>query len=401
MNHRCLVCQETAVVRLLDLGPQPISNRFPQRVEDDLERHPFQFGCCRHCGLAQLIKPPPAAMIRPRVDWIRYNEPESHLDDFALRLTELSGVAKDARIVGLTYKEDTTLKRLVDHGYSNCHRFDPAKDWGVSNSCAGLETFQETLTVEWARRLQSPPADVIIARHVLEHMQNPATGVAALKSLVRPGGYLAFEVPDNSRIFSNRDACYLWEEHVTYFTPRTLAATLVRLGLEVLWSYSYPYPVENALVCVTRVPTEHETLTAVAPASREAYDEAAGFVSNFDADRQKTQAHFARFVGETGPIAVFGAGHLAGKFVNFHGVADSIDFVVDDHPNKQHAVMPGNHLPIRPGTQLAVAGIRLVLLSVNPDAETKIIEKYSAECAASMEFASLFRSSPRAFSGLA
>ena len=77
----CLYCEQT-VGRVLDLGPQPVSNRF-LRPEEDPEkqyRHPLILGRCEGCSLLQLIDPMPAREVVPRFDWIQYNEPEGHLD---------------------------------------------------------------------------------------------------------------------------------------------------------------------------------------------------------------------------------------------------------------------------------------------------------------------------------
>ncbi len=397
MNRSCLVCRENELELLLDLAAQPISNRFPERTEDDFERHRLQFGCCRCCGVAQLIDPPPPALIRPRVDWIRYNEPESHLDDFVDWLTQLPDIHQDSRFLGLTYKEDSTLDRLRDRGYRNCHRLDPADDWGVSDPSSGLETYQERLTPAWvADSARYQQADVVIARHVLEHAQDPRTAAMALSDLVQPGGYLAVEVPDNSRIFANREVCFLWEEHVLYFTPATLDRALRRFGLAVIWSHSYEYTIENALVCVARVEAK-KTPVVHDPAASTAFKEAASLVSDFATERQLVQQTLARLARDKGPIAVFGAGHLAGKFINFYDVAASVEFVADDHPHKQHTLMPGSRLPIRPGSHLVESGVGLVLLSVNPDSEAKIIRKFGTDVDTRIEFGSIFRSSGRTF----
>ena len=397
MNHSCLVCHEVAVELLLDLGSQPISNRFPRRPEEDNERHRFQFGCCPRCGLAQLVDPPPPDLVRPRVDWIRYNEPEAHLDDFAERLTKLPGIGAESKFLGLTYKEDSTLERLTARAYSNCHRLDLAIDWRISDPCAGLETVQGCLNPGWVSQSErNHQADVVIARHVVEHAQSLRDVVAGLVDLVRPGGYLAIEVPDNTRIFAHRDVCFLWEEHVAYFTPATLEATLRQMGLDVAWLHSYSYAVENALVCIARIPDTRGRI-ADAVSAADSYSQAADFVASFPADAQRVREKLTTFRREVGPIAVFGAGHLACKFINFNSVAAEITFVVDDHPHKQQCLMPGSRLPILPGSQLAESGVRLVLLSVNPDSESRIIEKYAPTCGDSVQFASLFRASPRSF----
>ena len=64
MAARCISCRTTAVEVLLDLGPQPPSNRFLRPGEDSEERHPLVLGQCQACALLQLIQPMPVEMVR-------------------------------------------------------------------------------------------------------------------------------------------------------------------------------------------------------------------------------------------------------------------------------------------------------------------------------------------------
>ena len=49
---------------------------------------------------------------------------------------------------------------------------------------------------------------------------------------------------------------------------------------------------------------------------------------------------------------MLGAGHMTERFVNLYGLAERIEFVVDDSPNKQGLFMPGSRLPILPSSEL-------------------------------------------------
>ena len=77
----CKSCNSKAVVSKIDFGKQPPSNRYQVTYDADQESHSLELGICNSCGLLQLIDPMPIEMVRSRFSWIRYNEPEFHLDD--------------------------------------------------------------------------------------------------------------------------------------------------------------------------------------------------------------------------------------------------------------------------------------------------------------------------------
>ena len=90
----------------------------------------------------------------------------------------------------------------------------------------------------------------------------------------------------------------------------------------------------------------------------------------------------------------FGAGHLATKFLNFYDIAEFLSFMVDDHPGKQGRVMAGSGLPILPSNVLQDDSPDLLLMSLNPESEERVMAKLSGKLKG-CEFASMFRSSPR------
>ena len=86
---RCISCGTPSVEVLMDLGPQPPSNRFLRPSETSEARHPLVLGQCQACALLQLIRPMPLEMVKSRFEWLTYNEPERHLDRLVARLAGL------------------------------------------------------------------------------------------------------------------------------------------------------------------------------------------------------------------------------------------------------------------------------------------------------------------------
>ena len=66
---------------LIDLGLQPVSNRFKKKKEDKSPKFSFKLGISKTTGLISLNKPFPVREVQPRFNWITVDEPEDHLDD--------------------------------------------------------------------------------------------------------------------------------------------------------------------------------------------------------------------------------------------------------------------------------------------------------------------------------
>ncbi len=384
----CRSCGGPLIPERLEAGAQPLCNRFLASPDAPERRFPLTLGACAPCGLAQLLDPVPAAEITPPFDWITYNEPEGHLDDLVARLLALPGVDPGSRVGGLTYKDDSTLDRLERKGLTRAWRLT-ASDLELSGSRAEVEQVQARLIPARAEALAGikGTVDLLLVRHILEHAHDPAGFLGALRALLAPGGCAVFEVPDATTMFATGDYSPLWEEHLVYFTPDTLVATLRYHGFEVVALQNYPYVLENSLTVVAR------PAAPVAAPSGGPTPALRAYLAGFSETRARTQAWME---AAPGPVALLGAGHLACTFLNLMELGDRVACVLDDDPHRIGLFMPGSHLPIRPTSHFYEAEIALCLLSLNPLNEAKVLERHRAFVERGGIFRSIFPASSNA-----
>jgi hypothetical protein len=392
-KKKCLCCQKDKVESLVDFGDQPPSNRFEQQSLVSTDRHRLHLGQCSLCGHIQLINPMPLNMVRSQFDWITYNEPEDHLDDLVARLVLLPNIHSGSRIIGLTYKDDTTIARLNKIGFANSYRYDLTDDLGSTDPRTGLESLYDlfadsTLVPKLSH--QHGQADILIVRHVLEHVIDPVSFVSNLRSLVKPGGYLIFEVPDCLKFMGACDYTFIWEEHISYFCKSTLL-NLVRVAtLSNYQTFIYPFPFEDSLVAIAQnietsdlephdTGRETEALRGIGQV----------FSQRFIEKTERTRAMCVRWKANQKKVAIFGAGHMATRFINFYQIADCLSCVIDDHEKKQAYLMPSSRLAIIGSHVLATEGIDICLLALSPESEQKVIDKHQATSMKGLEFFSI------------
>ena len=177
----CRICNKP-VQKLLDLGPLPVCHRFVKSPDEKEVKHDFILGSCRSCGLVQLIDPFPQDYLKPVYDWITYREPEAHLDKLTGLLSRLLP-DKGIKICGVSFKDDSTLDRLNRLGFHNTIRLDIIKDLGGDIPWGGVETVQKLLTSGQAKKICKLHGkfDLIIARHIFEHVYNVPEFIKGIK----------------------------------------------------------------------------------------------------------------------------------------------------------------------------------------------------------------------------
>jgi hypothetical protein len=395
-SARCISCDAHAVDSVLDFGAQPPSNRFSRSGELQTHDHPLVLGQCAKCGLVQLVQPMPADMVRSRYKWITYNEPEGHLDQMVEDLIATTGLKADARIVGLSYKDDSTLARFNRKGYANTYRFSIKQDMGVAQTLAGMETIQSAMTPQRVDELVANygQADLLIMRHVLEHAHEPKKFLDALARLVKPTGCMVLEMPESTKFLLACDYSFVWEEHIAYFTAQTVSRLVQSASLDPWVLKNYTYPLEDSLVALVRPVPSGQTMGG--PTAQE-LGMGLSYGRHFTEIRECFRSDLLRLKREGKAVAVFGAGHLAAKFLNFFELKDLVCCVIDDNPNKLGMLMPGSGVPVRPSSVLFDEKIDLCLLSLSPESEKKVVATKKAYTDQGGRFLSIFVLSPIAY----
>lgn len=107
---------------------------------------------------------------------------------------------------------------------------DPRERNETERSVGCLVAFPDDAEAQWAGW-----ADVITLMNVLEHVNNPFRLLGQLKRVLKPGGLLVVDVPNNT-IASIRGTLFHWwpvldlGEHINHFVPSTLDRLAIRAG---------------------------------------------------------------------------------------------------------------------------------------------------------------------------
>lgn len=370
----CGVCGAGDLETVLDLGPQPVSSHFTVQPGQTVCEHPLALSVCGHCGAVQLARPFPFRDLVPPYDWITYREPEGHLDAVVEKLIALPTMTAGSRILGLSFKDRSTLDRLRSKGFQNTQLLDLYADLGANYPNANIESVSGLLTKEKARSLlrRRGPADTLIARHVLEHAQSLRGFFAALAELVRPEGFLILEVPECSGNLQRQDYTMIWEEHAHYFNARTIRHAVTMAGFSVMALEVCHYPFEDVVVVYARKgalqpdPIEPACVARDVAAAR-AYGAA------FPTWTVRYNELCGRLTSGGRALAAYGAGHLTCAFLHFHGLSRHFAFIVDDTPQKQNLFLPKSGLPIVGRDILTAKTIAACLFGVGPGTENNVI----------------------------
>jgi 2-polyprenyl-3-methyl-5-hydroxy-6-metoxy-1,4-benzoquinol methylase len=107
---------------------------------------------------------------------------------------------------------------------------DPRERSETERSVGCPVMFPDAAAAEWADW-----ADVVTLMNVLEHVSDPFALLGQLRRILKPGGLLLIDVPNNSVVSLRGSLRRRWPEldlgeHVNHFVPATLDRLLIRAG---------------------------------------------------------------------------------------------------------------------------------------------------------------------------
>ena len=376
MNKNCQVCDSNNVNLLIDYGLQPITNRYGVKPYEDDYYNSLNIGQCQYCGLIQLITPVPASEIIPRVDWLRYTEEEEHLDSIAKIICSLDNLPENPSVCGITYKDDSLLKRLEERKFKKIFRIDPLDDLGIKQKGVAGETVIPKLNPSSVKKISNKHGyfDVVIARHTLEHALDTQFFLSTLWGILKPEGYIVFEVPDSTKQLINKDFTMPWEEHILYFVPETFKSSFNHTSYKLHKYYHFSYKQEDVQVAIIQKDKNH--ISKHPHTSQEVLKLAEQYAESYRNYKEIIYSYLKQYKEKIGKVVFYGAGHNAAVFINIFQIEELIEFIVDDTIQKQKLYLPGTSLQIKSSEHLIIENASLCIMCMNINIQNIIMEKH-------------------------
>lgn len=282
-----------------------------------------------------------------------------YVQDLVRYLVDECGI-KGKRIVEIGCGKGSFLKLLCETGQNTGVGFDP--------SYVGPESDLDG-RVEYKKQFYGPdcgnlPVDVVICRHVIEHVSDPAGLLKTIRQGLTNGEEIQifFETPNLEWILKNEVFWDFFYEHCSYFSKESLITAFSMEGFHI-----------KSMREVFR--NQYLWIEAQRSSGQRSYDSRSpgqipALAKRFTDKLELIMKHWQERLRELyslGKIAVWGAGAKGVTFVNLLDPhCKWIDCVVDLNPEKQGGFVPGTGHPIVSYMDLPRRNVKTAIL-MNPN----------------------------------
>lgn len=361
----CPVCGDPRPVPVLHRAAVPVHQNLLYETPEAARgaaRGDLDLRVCGRCGFAFNAAFDPGLLeYGPSYENSQNHSPafDAYTDELVEHLVR-SGV-RSGRVAEVGCGKGAFLNKLLGHPESRCEGvgFDPSYT-GPETALGGRLRFVRSFYGPGS----ATAADVVICRHVIEHVPDPLALVRTVRAAAGDRARVVFETPCVEWVFRNRVPWDLFYEHCSLFTEHSLELVLTRAGFRVTairHVFGGQYLWAEAVAGSGDWPTTGGDVVRLA--------------GDFAADERDRLARWAQLLDRLaagGPVVVWGAG---AKGVTFCNLADPdagrVSGVVDVNPAKQGRYLPGTGHPILAPAAAADAETAIVL---NPNYTAEVAD---------------------------
>ena len=355
----CRICGSTDLVNYLDLGLMPLANNLAATADAamDMRRYPMQVQYCRDCSLSQLT-----VVIDPREMFSNYAYRSSisqayidHCRRMAKSVQASLGLRADDLVVDVAGNDGALLSVFKNELGVRVVNVDPAENLAEIAKAQGVPTITSFWGVAAADRVVAEHGQpkLITATNVFAHVDDVRGFVAAAKHCLREDGVLVLEFPYGVDFIEHREFDTIYFEHLSYVLLEPVRRLAESLGMVV-------FDVQKQVIHggTIRVFIGNEGKHDVLPSVGE-------FIENerqqgyhesivYEAWNREINGLIGDLVTQISTlkkggakIAAFAASAKGNTLLNACGFdSDTVDYIVDDTPEKIGRFSPGTGIPV-------------------------------------------------------
>lgn len=365
----CRSCESDRIEPVLHIGELPLANALltaSQLTEPEMT-YPLEFVFCRDCALAQITETvPPECLFREYVYFSAISDTVvRNARDIACRMRDLLKLDERHQVVEIASNDGYLLQHYVEQGVSVLG-IEPARNVAEVAMRRGIPTLPEFFDETVADRLSAEglTADVIHANNVVAHVANLHGVVEGIRRLLKADGVAVVENHYVRDLIEHVEFDSIYHEHLCYFSAVSFQHLFEAHGLRLVDIERIPIHGGSLRSFFQRSDgpcrLATEGLPRVSRFLREEADAGVGrpeFFQGFARKVAELREELLRLLGsikgEGKRIAIYGASAKSTTLLNFFGIGrETVDYVVDRSPVKQHKFTPGTHLPIYPPERL-------------------------------------------------
>ena len=369
----CRSCGNTNLKRVVSLGYQPLANNLLGKKEEKCQLYPLEVNYCDKCHNCQL-----SVSINPKKMFSNYLYTSStskvfreHFVQAAIKYTETLKLDKNkSYIIDIGSNDGVALKPFLELGFKKLLGIEPAKNLAKIANKNKIKTFNGFLEKKNLKKIKKN-ADLILASNVFAHSDKLKEMAECMFSLLGKKGTIVIEIQYLMNTLKDLTFDNIYHEHYNYWSLTSLVNFFNQFEAKIFRSEKIDTHGGSLRIYVKK-DNKVKIETSVKKILKEE--------ENFGIKNYKTYQEFGKKVYKirnnvlknikklkknNKAIVGYGAPAKATTALNFFGISNEIEFIVEDNKLKHNKFIPGVKIPIKNKSQIKTNNNTLLVLAWN------------------------------------
>ncbi len=371
-KFECRSCGNEKLKRVISLGYQPLANNLLNKKNESTELYPLEVNYCEKCHNCQL-----SVSVDPKKMFSNYlytsstskifrnhfiNAAKQHVKDFKLK-------QKTSYIIDVGSNDGVALRPFKDLRFKNILGIEPAKNLSKLANKNHIKTFNGFLEKKNLKKIKKN-ADLILASNVFAHSDNLKEMAECMIKLLKKDGTIIIEVQYLLNTLKDLTFDNIYHEHYNYWSLTSLINFFKQFNITIframkinthggsirVYLKKKKIKIEKSVKSLLKEEEDFgiKKFSTYQKFSKQVYKIRENVINNLN----KLKKNNDEIIG-------YGAPAKATTALNFYGVTNQIDFIIEDNKLKHGKFIPGVKIPIFSKAKLRKKTSKIIVLAWN------------------------------------
>jgi hypothetical protein len=353
-KFNCRSCEKTNLKRVISLGYQPLANNLLNQKDSKCEIYPLEMNYCLDCHNCQL-----SVVVDPKKMFSNYlylsstSKPfREHFESAAKKyIKEFKLSPNKSYVIDIGSNDGVALKPFKDLGFKKILGIEPAKNLAKLANKNKIKTVNCFLDKKNLNKIKKN-ADLILASNVFAHSDKLKEMTECMLKILSNKGTIIIEIQYLLNTLKDLTFDNIYHEHYNYWSLTSLVNFFNQFKSKIIRAERVNTHGGSLRIYVKKDKNSKiDTSVKVLLKEEEEfgiknYKTYQEFADKIYKIQKSVKANIKKLKSNGKKLIGYGSPAKATTALNFFGISNEIDFIVEDNELKHGKFIPGVKIPI-------------------------------------------------------
>ena len=369
----CRCCGKKDLKRVISLGLQPLANNLKTKKNQEIDTYPLEMNYCPNCHNCQL-----SVAIDPKKMFSNYlytsSTSKTFRDHFVNAtkkyVKEFNLNPKKSYILDIGSNDGIALKPFKKLNFKKILGIEPAKNLANLANKNKIKTFNSFLTKKNLKKIKKN-ADLILASNVFAHSDDLKEMAECMIFLLSKKGTIIIEVQYLMNTLQDLTFDNIYHEHYNYWSLTSLINFFRQFNVKIFRVEKIKTHGGSLRIYIQKKKnikvdkSVNEILKEEEIYGIKNYNTYQEFGKKIYKIRDNVIKNINKLKKDGNKLIGYGAPAKATTALNFFGISNEIDCIIEDNKLKQGKIVPGVNIPIISKENIKKKPDNLIVLAWN------------------------------------